>query len=132
MKEQLRITFKNPGIWDDFILAVFFAGPDGYSHTRFYGPGDIPEEHAAALECVVGGLVGLCEPWRARWARAQVERVAAVSPEEEGCSCVEAVVLTVGAVNESAGYRVFTPDDYAEFVILDEGARKFFKYFTEQ
>lgn len=44
----------------------------------------------------------------------------------------EAISLTVEAVNEQGGRRIFTPAQYQEFTIKDPAAVAFFKYFTKQ
>lgn len=100
---------------------------EGYTYTKSYTQDDIPADQLPALCAVVTALVGLAAPWQARQVIATLGRV---MPDEEAQESVEAVELSVEAVNEQGGRRVFTSRDYSEFTITGVSAVDFFKFFT--
>ncbi|WP_300819955.1 hypothetical protein, partial [uncultured Akkermansia sp.] len=90
---------------------------------------DIPADQAPAMEAVVAALVGLAEPWLAVQVWARLKEFYA--PEEDDpMRTVEAVDLTVEAVNPHGGRRVFTARDYPAFILTDLAAVAFFNFFT--
>lgn len=128
--KEIQIQFPRPGQWDEFTLTAVYRDADGYTHTDRYTQDDIPPDKAPALASVVTALVGLSAPWQASqvWAR-----LAAVDYDDDldpVSIVIECVVLTVEAVNEMGGRRIFTFADYEEFVITDPAAVAFFKHFT--
>lgn len=133
MKSQIQIQFPVPGVWDKFTLTAVYCDADGYTHTDTYTQDDIPADQAPALVSVVSALVGLAEPWQAVQVWARVEDIIAsiaYDPEFGPPDTIEAVCLTVEAVNASGGHRTFTAADYSDFVITDSDAIVFFNYFT--
>lgn len=135
MKAQIQIQFPRPGTWDKFTLTAVYQDVEGYTHAGAYTQDDIPADQAPALASVVSALVGLAEPWQAVQVWARVEDIiasTAYDPESGPPDTIEAVCLTVEAVNASGGHRTFTAADYSDFVITDSAAVSFFKYFTNQ
>lgn len=125
---EIQIQFPRPGKWDEFNLTAVYPDAGGFTRTARFTQNDIPAEQAPAMQAVVEALVGLGEDWQAVqvWARL----AECYAPEvEEAMRVVEAVELTVEAVNPQGGRRVFTSRDYPEFVITDPAAVAFFKYF---
>ena len=50
--------------------------------------------------------------------------------KRQAYTMIDAVSLTVEAVNPQGGRRVFTSRDYPAFIITDPAAVEFFKHFT--
>lgn len=50
--------------------------------------------------------------------------------DDEAVEFGEAVLLTIEAVNSLGGRRIFTPVNYAQFILVDFASISFFKYFT--
>ena len=130
MDNQIQIRFPEPGEWDRFNMTAVYPDADGFTQSKSYTQDDIPADQAPALAAVVAALVGLSEPWQASqvWARmAAVDYDDALDPVP---IVIECVVLTVEAVNVQGGRRIFTHYDYPEFIITDDEAVAFFRYFT--
>lgn len=127
---EIQIQFPRPGQWDEFTLIVVYLDAEGYTHTDRYTQDDIPVDQAPAMAAVVASLVGLGEDWQASrvWARLGVK----FAPTESNSIYLLAVELFVEAFNAQGGRRLFTTQDYPEFVITDPAAVAFFKYFTKQ
>lgn len=130
MDNQIQIRFPEPGEWDRFNMTAVYPDADGFTQSKSYTQDDIPADQAPALAAVVAALVGLSEPWQASqvWAR-----MAAVDYDDDLDPVpivIECVVLTVEAVNVQGGRRIFTHYDYPEFIITDDEAVAFFRYFT--
>ncbi|MCD8063976.1 hypothetical protein [Akkermansia sp.] len=127
---EIQIQFTNPGNWKKFILTAIYPDKDGYTRTDRYTAREIPADQAPAMQAVVAALVGLSEPWQASqvWAQLGVK----FAPTESNSIYLLAVELFVEAFNAQGGRRLFTTQDYPEFVITDPAAVAFFKYFTKQ
>lgn len=132
--EEIQIQFPEPGNWGKFILTAVFLDNNGYTRTARYTQDNIPADQAPALAAVVAALVGLSEPWQASQVWARLGHVTALAPADEPFDPaeveIEAVELTVEAVNALGGRRTFTAADYPEFTITDPAAVAFFKHFT--
>lgn len=129
---QIQIQFPAPGQWDKFTLTAIYEDADGYTHTDQHTQDDIPADQAPALEAVVSALVGLAEPWQASQVWARLDHVLSSWPitQDGPFEMIEAISLTVEAVNEQGGRRTFTPAQYQEFTITLPAAVAFFKHFT--
>lgn len=131
MKAQIQIQFPTPGAWDKFTLTAVYQDAGGYTNTDSYTRDDIPADQAPALAAVVSALVGLAEPWQASQVRATRGTVEHPAVQEDTApEITNAVMLTVEAVNDAGGRRMFTTSDYPEFTITDAAAVAFFNYFT--
>lgn len=131
---EIQIQFLLPGRWDKFTLTAIYLDADGYTRTDSYTQDDIPADQAPALAAVVAALVGLSEPWQASQVWARLGHVTALAPADEPFDPaeveIEAVELTVEAVNALGGRRTFTAADYPQFMITSLAAVAFFKHFT--
>lgn len=129
---EIQIQFPLPGQWDKFILTAIYQDAEGYTRTDSYTQDDIPADQAPALSAVVAALVGLAEPWQASQVWARLDHVLSSWPisEDGPFEMAEAISLTVGAVNDQGGRRIFTPAQYQEFTITSLAAVAFFKHFT--
>ena len=132
---EIQIYFPLPGQWNKFTLTAIYQDADSYAHTDRYTQDDIPADQAPALASVVAALVGLAEPWQAAQVWARLGHVTALAPAEPFDPAeveIEAVSLTVEAVNDQGGRRIVTTINYPAFVLTDPAAVAFFKYFTKQ
>lgn len=132
MKAQIQIQFPTPGVWNKMTMAAVYRDADGYTHSDTYTQDNIPADQAPALVSVVSALVGMAEPWQASQVWAQLGTVWLNVPTEDGprVESIDAIMLTVEAVNDQGGRRTFTVADYPEIMITDPGAVEFFKHFT--
>lgn len=133
MNEEIQIQFPQPGQWDKFTLTAVYWDADGYTRTDSYTQDNIPADQAPALAVVVAALVGLSEPWQASQVWARLGHVTALAPDEPFDPAeveIEAVELTVEAINDQGGRRTFTTADYPQFTITSLAAVAFFKHFT--
>lgn len=128
---SLHFRFSAPGNWGEFVLTALYTDRAGFVQSRRYTPADIPAGQAPALASAVAVIAGMDEDWQAVqvWARLAESYVPAVN---DPLRFVEAVGLTVEAVNSQGGRRTFTGTDYPEFIITDPAAVAFFKHFTNQ
>lgn len=129
---EIQIQFPRPGQWEQFTLTAVYRDAEGYTRTDRYTQDDIPADQAPALQSVVAALVGLSEPWQASQVWARMVAVDYDDDLDPVPIVIECVVLTVEAVNELGGRRIFTFTDYPEFFITDPAAVAFFKHFTKQ
>lgn len=130
---QIQIQFPRSGQWDQFTLTAVYQDADGYTRTDSYTQDDIPVDQVPALAAVVAALVGLSEPWQASQVWARLGHVTALAPDEPFDPAeveIEAVELTVEAINDQGGRRTFTTADYPQFTITSLAAVAFFKHFT--
>ena len=133
MNAEIQIQFLRPGDWQEFALTAIYRDADGYTCTGRYTQDDIPADQAPAMSAVVAALVGLAEPWQAAQVWARLGHVTALAPDEPFDPAeieIEAVELTVEAINPQGGRRMFTIADYPEFTITSLAAIAFFKHFT--
>lgn len=129
---EIQIQFPQPGQWDEFTLTPIYQDACGYRPPARFNQDDIPTDHAPAMAAVVAALVGLAEPWQALQVWARLEKNALTLAEDGTYTLIDAVCLTVEAVNPQGGRRVFTSCDYPEFVITNPAAVAFFKFFTSK
>lgn len=127
---EIQILFPQPGEWEKMILTAIFPDADGFIQSRRYTQDEIPDNLTPALAAAVGAIASMGEEWQASQVWARLGRGTAGVPG--GSSEVEAIVLTVEAVNAAGGRRTFTAVDYPEFKLTDGDALAFFKYFTQQ
>ena len=127
---EIQIQFPKPGTWQEFTLTAVYQDAEGYTRTARYAPNEIPADQAPAMQAVVSALVGLAEPWQAVQVWARLGKDVLTLAEDGAYTMIDAVSLTVEAVNPQGGRRVFTSRDYPEFVITDPAAVEFFKHFT--
>lgn len=132
---EIQIQFPTPGQCDQFTLTAVYRDAEGYTRTVRYMQDEIPADQAPALTAVVAALVGLAEPWLASQVWARMRHVTALAPDgpfDPAEVEIEAVELTVEAINSQGGRRMFTTQDYPEFTITSLAAVAFFKHFTKQ
>ena len=129
---EIQIQFPQPSERDKFTLTAIYQDAEGYVHTDRYTQDDIPADQAPAMQAVVAALVGLAEPWKASQVWARLGKDALSLTEDGTYEMIEAVSLTVEAVNDQGGRRIFTTINYPAFVLTDPAAVAFFKYFTKQ
>ena len=129
---EIQIQFPQPGNWQEFTLTAIYRDSDGYTRIDRYTQDVIPAEQSPAMQAVVAALVGLGEDWQAVQVWARLDHFLASWPisEDGPFKMAEAISLTVEAVNEQGGRRIFTPAQYQEFTIKDPAAVAFFKHFT--
>ena len=127
---EIQIQFPKPGTWQEFTLTAIYQDADGYTRTDRYTADEIPADQAPAMQAVVAALVGLAEPWQAVQVWARLGKDVLTLAEDGAYTMIDAVSLTVEAVNPQGGRRVFTSRDYPAFIITDPAAVEFFKHFT--
>lgn len=134
-ERQLQIQFPVPGVWEEFTMTAVYRDAEGYTHTDRYTQDDIPADQAPAMSAVVAALVGLAEPWQAAQVWARLGHITALAPDEPFDPAeieIEAVELTIEAINPQGGRRTFTTADYPEFTLTTLPVVAFFKHFTKQ
>ena len=130
---EIQIQFPKLGQWDEFTLTPIYQDACGYRPPARFTQDEIPAAHAPTMAAVVSALVGMGEDWQAVQVWARLEDIIAsiaYDPEYGPPDTIEAVCLTVEAVNASGGRRIFTAANYSDFVIPDPAAVAFFKFFT--
>ena len=127
---EIQIQFPKPGTWQEFTLTPIYQDKGGYRPPARYTQDEIPAEQAPAMQAVVAALVGLAEPWQAVQVWARLGKDVLTLAEDGAYTMIDAVSLTVEAVNPQGGRRVFTSRDYPAFIITDPAAVEFFKHFT--
>ena len=130
--QEIHLQFPTLGDWQKLTLTAIYQDAEGYAHTDRYTQDDIPADQAPAMQAVVAALVGLAEPWKASQVWARLGKDALSLTEDGTYEMIEAVSLTVEAVNDQGGRRIFTTINYPAFVLTDPAAVAFFKYFTKQ
>lgn len=132
--KELQFQFPRPGEWNQFALTAVFRDACGYIHTNRYTQDDIPADQAPALEAAVTAIASMDEAWQAVQVWARLAHVTALAPDEPFGPAeveIEAVELTVEAVNAQGGRRTFTVADYPEFILTDPAAVAVFKHFIK-
>ena len=129
---EIQIQFPKPGTWQEFTLTPIYQDKGGYRPPARYTQDEIPAEQAPAMQAVVAALVGLAEPWQAVQVWARLGKNALTLAEDGTYTLIDAVCLTVEAVNSQGGRRIFTASDYPAVIITEPAAVDFFKYFTKQ
>ena len=131
--QEIHLQFPTLGDWQKLTLTAIYQDAEGYAHTDRYTQDDIPADQAPALSSVVSALVGMAEPWQASQVWARLGHVTALAPDEpfEPAEIeIEAVELTIEAINPQGGRRLFTIADYPEFTLTTLPVVAFFKHFT--
>ena len=130
---EIQIQFPQPGNWQEFTMTAIYQDKGGYRPPARYTQDEIPANQTPAMAAVVAALVELGEDWQAVqvWARLGNTSVLNNSAgDDEAVEFREAVLLTIEAVNSLGGRRIFTPGNYAQFILMDFASISFFKYFT--
>lgn len=127
---EIQIQFPKPGNWQEFTLTAIYQDKGGYRPPARFTQDEIPAEQTPAMQAVVAALVGLAEPWQAAQVWARLGKDALSLTEDGTYEMIEAVSLTVEAVNDQGGRRIFTTINYPAFVLTDPADVAFFKYFT--
>ena len=127
---EIQIQFPRPGEWGEFNLTAIYQDKGGYRPPARYTQDEIPADQALAMQAVVAALVELAEPWQAVQVWARLGKNALTLAEDGTYTLIDAVCLTVEAVNPQGGRRIFTPSDYPALIITDPAAVAFFRFFT--
>ena len=127
---EIQIQFPRPGNWQEFTLTAIYQDADGYTRIDRYTQDEIPANQTPAMAAVVAALVELGEDWQAVQVWARLGKDVLTLAEDGAYTMIDAVSLTVEAVNPQGGRRVFTSRDYPAFIITDPAAVEFFKHFT--
>ena len=127
---EIQIQFPQPGNWQEFTMTAIYQDKGGYRPPARYTQDEIPAEQTPAMAAVVAALVELGEDWQAVQVWARLGKDVLTLAEDGAYTMIDAVSLTVEAVNPQGGRRVFTSRDYPAFVITESAAVAFFKYFT--
>lgn len=131
---EIQIQFPRPGKWDEFTLTAIYPDADGYTHTDCYTQRGIPADQAPALAAAVGAIASMGEEWQASqvWAHLMTATIYSEDDPYIPIGQQEEVALDVEAVNDQGGRRIFTAQDYPDFILTDPAAVAFFKHFTKQ
>lgn len=133
--KELQFYFPAPGKWGEFTLTVIFPDMAGFVQNQRYRNEELAPEQLQAFSEVVAALAVLSDEWKAvqAWARLDTVVVSTSTEDwEEVVEAMEAVVLTVEAVNARGARKLFTRADYTEFTITEPAAVAFFKHFTDK
>ena len=133
MMKELQFYFPRPGKWGEFELTAIFPDVAGFVQSRRYRHPELAPEQLQAFSRVVCAITVLSDEWKAVQAWARLDMVVVSTPAEDGedvVETIEAVALTVEAVNAHGGRKLFTSADYPEFTITEAAAVAFFKHFT--
>ena len=127
---EIQIQFPQPGNWQEFTMTAIYQDKGGYRPPARYTQDEIPADQALAMQAVVAALVELAEPWQAVQVWARLGKNALTLAEDGTYTLIDAVCLTVEAVNPQGGRRIFTASDYPALIITDPAAVAFFRFFT--
>ena len=133
--QEIHLQFPTPGKWDKYTMTAVYQDADGYTHTDHYTQDDIPADQAPVLEATVTAIASMGEDWQASQVWARLGHVTALAPDEPFDPAeveIEAVELTIEAINPQGGRRLFTIADYPEFTLTTLPVVAFFKHFTKQ
>lgn len=114
-------------------MTAVFQDNNGFVQSRRFTQDDIPADQAPALSAAVSAIASMGEDWQASQVWVRLGHVTALAPDEPFDPAeieIEAVELTVEAVNAKGGRRTFTSADYPEFTLTTLPTVVFFKYFT--
>lgn len=125
---EIQILFPTPGDWTKLIMSVIYVDTLGFTHIDQYDETTMPKEQRPALAGAIEAIAVLDEQWQACqvWAR-----MGGVPSPSDPADQVPAVLLTVEATGDSGGTKIFTPDQYPQFVLTDSGTLSFFNFFTK-
>lgn len=133
--QEIHLQFPNPGQWDEFVMTARFPDSNGFVCSYRYTQDGIPADQAPALAAAVAAIASMGEDWQASQVWARLGHVTALAPDEpfEPAEIeIEAVELTIEAINPQGGRRLFTIADYPEFTLTTLPVVAFFKHFTKQ
>lgn len=125
---EIQIQFPKPGEWGEFTLTAIYPDEEGYTRIDRYQQNDVPEEQIPALAGAIEAIAALDEQWQACQVWARLGDIPSPSSPTDK---VSAVLLTVEATGDSGGTKIFTPDQYPQFVLTDSGTLSFFNFFTK-
>lgn len=125
---EIQILFPTPGDWTKLIMSVIYVDTLGFTHIDQYNETTLPKEQIPALAGAIEAIAALDEQWQACQVWARLGRVLSSSSPTD---MVPAVLLTVEATGDSGGTKIFTPDQYPQFVLTDSGTLSFFNFFTK-
>lgn len=122
---EIQFTFLDPGEWKKIIFIPVSFDQKGFGLQNIYTQDDIPAEYAAALVSVMNTFVSMAAPWQASraWARLRYRL------DEYSGGQMEVIELSIEAVNDEGGRRIFTSADYPQFVVCSADAVRFYKFF---
>lgn len=126
---EIQILFPTPGDWTKLIMSVIYVDVLGFTHIDQYDETTMPKEQIPALAGAIEAIAVLDEQWQACqvWAR-----MGGVPSPSSPTDTVPAILLTVEATGDSGGTKIFTPDQYPQFVLTDSGTLSFFNFFTKR
>lgn len=126
---EIQILFPTPGDWTKLIMSVIYVDTLGFTHIDQYDETTMPKEQIPAMVKAIEAIAVLDEQWQACqvWAR-----MGGVPSPSSPTDMVPAVLLTVEATGDSGGTKIFTPDQYPQFVLTDSGTLSFFNFFTKR
>lgn len=125
---EIQILFPTPGDWTKLIMSVIYTDALGFTHIDQYNETTLPKEQIPALAGAIEAIAALDEQWQACQVWARLGKVLSSSSPTD---MVSAVLLTVEATGDSGGTKIFTPDQYPQFVLTDSGTLSFFNFFTK-
>lgn len=125
---EIQILFPTPGDWTKLIMSVIYVDTLGFTHIDQYDETTMPKEQRPAMVKAIEAIAVLDEQWQACQVWARMGQVPSPSSPTD---MVPAVLLTVEATGDSGGTKIFTPDQYPQFVLTDSGTLSFFNFFTK-
>lgn len=125
---EIQIQFPQPGDWTKLIMSVIYADALGFTHLDQYNETTVPEEQIPAIAKAIEAIAALDEQRQACQVWARLGDIPSPSSPTDR---VPAVLLTVEATGDSRGTKIFTPDQYPQFVLTDSGTLSFFNFFTK-
>lgn len=125
---EIQIQFPQPGDWTKLIMSVIYTDALGFTHLDQYNETTVPEEQIPAMVKAIEVTAALDEQWQACQVWARLGDIPSPSSPTDR---VPAVLLTVEATGDSGGIKIFTPDQYPQFVLTDSGTLSFFNFFTK-
>lgn len=134
MMKELQFYFPNPGNWGEFTMTSIFPDRAGFVQNQRYKHREMEPEQLQAISKVVGAITVLSDEWKAVQVWVRPDTIVSGTDTEDAEDVVktmEAVSLTVEAVNARGARKLFTRVDYPEFTIPEAAAVAFFKHFTD-
>lgn len=112
-------------------MSVIYVDALGFTHIDQYDETTLPKEQIPAMVKAIEAIAALDEQWQACQVWARLGDIPSPSSPTDR---VPAVLLTVEATRDSGdsgGTKIFTPDQYPQFVLTDSGTLSFFNFFTK-
>ena len=125
---EIQILFPTPGNWTKLNMSVIYVDTLGFTHIDQYDETTMPKGQIPTMVKAIEAIAVLDEQWQACqvWAR-----LGGVPSSTDPADRVPAILLTVEATGDSGGTKIFTPDQYPQFVLTDSGTLSFFNFFTK-